>query len=314
MAGPVFREVPLRNEAGRPAGRRALSIAKQTLNEFLGHQPFQMAAALSYYMLLSLAPMLLVVVGIAGLVFGHEASSGQLVHKLQTVVGRQSAAAIQSILAHASKPGSGIVSTAVGVVMLLIGASSVFVQLQTDLNRIWNVTPSSSRGMIGAFLRGRLLSLAMVLSLGFLLLVSLLVSAVISGLHNYLAHLFPGAVLMLSLVNEGVSLGLITAIIAMIFYFLPDAAVAWRDVWAGAFITSLLFTVGKYLIGLYLGNAGISSVYGAAGSLVVLMIWVYYASLIFFLGAEITRVYAARRSAIRQKKAGLGSRPRGGVG
>lgn len=300
------------SEAHSAAGKRILSAARQTLDEFLGHQPFQMAAALSYYMLLSLAPLLLVMVGIAGLAFGHDASTGQLVHKLQSVIGRQNAKTIQSVLAHASKPGSGIASTAIGVVMLLIGASSVFVQLQTCLNRIWNVTAASRRGMVSRFLRGRLVSLAMVLSLGFLLLISLLISAVISGLHNYLANLFPGAVLLLSLVNEGVSLGLITAIIALIFYFLPDAAVAWRDVWAGAFLTSLLFTLGKYLIGLYLGYASVSSVYGAAGSLVVLMIWVYYASLIFFLGAEITRRYACNRSASRQKKTGLGSRSRGG--
>lgn len=292
------------NGTRRSVAKRAATLTRQTLNEFLGHQPFQMAAALSYYTLFSLAPLLLVIVGIAGLVFGHEASSGRLVARLQTLMGPQAARTIQSIIGNAARPSSGLLSTAIGVVMLVIGSSTVFVQLQTALNRIWNVATTDKRGVVKAFLRERLLSMAMVLSLGFLLLVSLFFSTVISGLHHYLAHLFPGAFVLLRLLNVVVSLALITGIIALIFYFLPDVYVAWPSVWVGAFITSLLFTLGRYLIGLYLGRAGIASVYGAAGSVVVLMIWVYYSSLIIFLGAEITRVYANARAGEARLKAG----------
>jgi membrane protein len=292
-----------------PGHRQATTLArlaKRILSEFFSHHPFHMAAALSYYTLLSLAPLLLVIVGVAGLVFGHAASSGQLIDTLQKVLGPQSAQAIQSIMEHANKPGSGLISTVSGIIILLFASTTVFVNLQFALHRIWGVAEEDTRSVLYSLLRDRLFSLVMVFGLGLILLISLFISAALSGVQHYLPDFFPNAALALRILNLVISLLLVTVVTALIFYFLPKARTAWRHVWLGAFITSLLFVIGKYIIGFYLGRAGISSIYGAAGSVVVLMIWVFYASLIFFFGAEITHV-TAEIEAERQKKPAQGA-------
>jgi membrane protein len=220
-----------------------VALAKRTLSEFMEDQPFQLAAALSYYTLLSLAPLILVLVGLAGLLFGQSAARGHLMGKIQATVGPQVARAIQGMLAHASAagPGTGLLSTIIGLVLVAVGASTIFVQLQVALNRIWKVRSGErQRSAIGRFIRQRLLSMATVLGLVFLLLVSLLLSTFISALHGHLASLFPGAAILFRILNIVVSLAVITGLIAVIFFFLPDASTAWRDVWLGAFITSVL--------------------------------------------------------------------------
>lgn len=275
--------------------RLAFAITKKTFANFFQHQPFQLAAALSYYTLLSLAPLLLVVIGAAGLIFGKQAARGELVGKISATMGSQEAQAIQAMIAHAGKSNSNVISTIVGVVILVIGATTVFGSLQTALNHIWGVKTAPDTNAIWSLIRTRLLSVGVVFGLGFVLLVSLVLSAAISALHSYIEGLFPGATISIRIVNIVVSFAVIMVVIAMIYKFLPSVKIAWRDVCVGAGITAVLFVIGKYVIGLYLGHAGIGSSYGAAGSIIVLLVWVYYTSMILFLGAEATRVYTEQR-------------------
>ncbi len=251
----------------------------------------RLGAALAYYTALSLAPLLLVVIGIAGLVFGQEAARGQIVGQLQGLVGGDGARAIEDMLANAREPSSGFLATAIGIGMLLLGASGVFGQLQDALNTIWEVAPRPGRGWWDV-VKDRFLSLTMVLGTGFLLLVSLVATAVVSAAGEVLRGLTPGMEVMMHVAVTVISLALVTVLFAMIFKFLPDATVAWRDVWFGAAATAVLFLVGKTAIGLYLGHASIGSSYGAAGSFVVLLVWVYYSAQILLFGAELTQVYA----------------------
>jgi membrane protein len=255
-----------------------------------------MASALSYYTLLSLSPLLLVVVGVAGLIFGEEAVRGQLIDEMRGLVGEEGAQAIQTLIAATHEGDRDVISTVVGLVTLAVGATTVFAQLQASLNRIWDVKAAKERvkDSVLTFVRQRLLSLAMVLAIGFLLIVSLTLNAALSALDGYLDRAMPGSAAIWQALNSLVSFALITALIAMIFKFLPDRRVPWRDVWFGALVTGALLTVGKYLIGLYLGHASFTSTFGAAASLVILMVWVYYASIIVFFGAEVTQVYCRR--------------------
>jgi membrane protein len=271
------------------------SLLRQTATAFLENSPFQLAAALSYYTLLSLAPILLVVVGMVGLIFGGDVVREGVVTEIRGLVGEAGAEVIRTVIEEAGRPGKGVVSLVIGIVTLIIGASTVFGQLQSALNRIWDVEADPEKSAIGSFIRTRLLSLAMVIGIGFLLLVSLIVSAALAALGGYLEARTALPAGLLQAVNLLTSLGIITLLFAMMFKLLPDVKLAWRDVWFGAFVTAALFTAGKYLIGLYLGHASIGSSYGAAGSVVVLMAWVYYSSLIVFLGAEITQVRRSRR-------------------
>jgi len=272
---------------------RALTGWQRHVREFFAEAPLEKAAAVSYYALLALAPLLLVVLSIAGLAFGREAVQGQIVTELRGLVGEKGAEAIQMILENASQPETGTLSLVIGIATLLVGASGVFVQLQSALNSIWDMPPPPKGNALWRFLRHRLVSMAMVLGLGFLMLVSLVLSAFLSAVNSHYEGLVPWPFVW-QVVNALGSLLVVAALIAMIFRFLPDVHVAWRDVWLGAFVTAVLFTVGKSAIGLYLGHASIGSSYGAAGSLVVLVVWVYYASLILFVGAEITHVHAQR--------------------
>jgi membrane protein len=265
---------------------------KDVFTQWFGDEPFLLASSLSYYTLFSLAPLLIIAIAVAGFVFGREAAQNQIVETVGGMIGPESAEAIQGMIQNASaKPKTGIISTVVGAVTLLIGAGGVVGQLQTSLNKIWEVEPKSGQG-IWVFIRQRFISFAMVLAVGFLLLVSLVVTALLTGFSQFLGSLMGGAEFIGHVLDIVVSFGFITLLFAMIYKFVPDVQIQWSDVWIGAALTAILFTIGKYLIGLYLGSTGASSAYGAAGSLVTVLLWVYYSSLIFLLGAEFTQGYA----------------------
>jgi membrane protein len=255
----------------------------------------RLGAALSYYSIFSMAPLLIISIAMAGLFFGKEAVQGKLLHQIRTLVGSSGAEAIQSMLASAHKPSSGIVATIVGIVALILGASGAFGELQDALNTIWGKEPDAKGGFWLA-IRTRLTSFALVVSIGFLLLITLVISTVLGAMGEALQGIVPNTAytFLLQGVNLVISFGVVMLLFAMIFKILPDVKIEWRDVWTGAAVTSFLFTIGKYLIGKYLGSAGITSAYGAAGSLVVILLWVYYSAQILFYGAEFTKAYAQR--------------------
>jgi len=267
------------------------SLFKEAGKEWLEDKAPRLAAALAYYAIFSLAPLIVIVIGIVGLIFGQEAAEGQLVGQLENLIGPEGERAILAMVESASRPGSGVVGTVLGLVMLLVGATGLFGQLQDALNTIWEVQPKPGRGL-WALVRDRFLSFSLILGTAFLLLISLVVSAGLAAL----AQLFGawGTSIAGHALDLVVNLVVISLLIAMIFRFLPDAEIAWRDVWLGALVTTVLFLVGKLLIGLYLGHSGIGSGYGAAGSLAVLLVWLYYSSQIFLFGAELTQTYANR--------------------
>ena len=253
-----------------------------------------LGAALAYYTVFSLAPLMTIAIAIAGFFFGKEAAQGQIFDELRVLLGEEGGKAVEEMVQSASaQPTAGIVATLISVVMLLFGASGVFGQLQASLNGMWGVKPKPGRGVFG-MIKDRLLSFGFTLVVGFLLLVSLLLTAGIALMAGWIEGLMPGSETLAQILNIVLSLAMITLLFAMIFKFLPDAKIAWRDVWVGAFLTALLFTVGKFALGLYLGKSGVASSYGAAGSLIVLLLWVYYSSQILFFGAEFTQVYANR--------------------
>jgi len=255
-------------------------------------------AALAYYTIFSLPPLLVIVIAIAGFVFGEDAARGRIVQEVQGLVGVQGAKAVQYMVLKASQPKAGTIATIIGIVLLALGATGALGQMQSSLNMIWNVkreTGGSFKEKVFYILRKKILSFALVVGMGFLLLVSLVVSALITAFSDELDRLFPGPFLVsyvVRAVDLVVSFGVVTVLFAMIFKVLPDAEVAWGDVWIGAAVTSALFTAGKHLIGLYLGSGAAVSVYGAAGSIALLLIWIYYSSQILFFGAEFTRIYA----------------------
>lgn len=251
-----------------------------------------MGAALAYYTLFSIAPLLIIVIAVAGLVFGQEAARGEIVAQLQGLIGWEGAIAIQGLLKSASEPAQGILATVVSLITLVIGATTVFAELQSDLDRIWRIPAPVKQNGLWLLLRTRLLSFGLVLGLVFLLLVSLVISAVIAALGQWSDGFLDGQEGLLQAVNFSISLAITTSLFAMIYKLIPRARIAWRDVWVGAAVTALLFELGKFLIGLYLGKTGVASGFGAAGSLVVLLLWVYFSAQIFLLGAEFTWVYA----------------------
>ena len=255
----------------------------------------RLAAALSYYTVFAMAPILVIVIFVAGLAFGREAAQGEIVEQLNGLVGQQGAAAIEEILKNSLKETAGIAAMLLGAATLLIGATGVFVELQDALNTIWGVTPKPGRGILG-MLRDRFMSFTMILGVGFILLVSLVISAGLTALSGYMERFLPSVdyVYILQGLNIIISFVVTTVLLAMIYKVLPDAKIAWKDVWIGAGISALLFAIGKYGIGLYLGQSSISTTYGAAGSLAILFVWVYYTSMIILLGAEFTQVYANR--------------------
>lgn len=257
----------------------------------------RLAAAIAFTTMFSLAPLLILVVSVAGIFWGSQSGGAQaaLVQDMQGMIGAEGATVIQGALENAERPGSGgTLATILGVVTLIIGATALFAQLQDALNTIWGVKPNPREGAVKTLIKARLLSFGMILTVGFLLLVSLVVSVAIAAVANILPSIGPLTEWLVQAVNIVVSVGLSTALFALIYRYLPDARVEWRDVWVGGLITALLFTIGKLLIGLYLGNSSAASAYGAAGSLVVLLSWVYFSAMILLFGAEVTQVYATK--------------------
>jgi membrane protein len=285
--------------------KRLWGLIKPTYEQWAAHNAPKMGASLAYYTVLSLAPILIVVVSVIGFVLGPKAAEGQVVGQIQQMVGNNGAQAIQTVLAHANHPASGIISSIIGLITLFIGASGVFSELRDSLNTIWDVPATNTSSFTNSGLlttaRKRALSFGMVLAIGFLLLVSLVISTALAAAGKYAGQILPISAGLLELMNFFVSVLVITVLFALIFKFLPDVHVSWRDVWIGAFATSVLFTVGKILLGLYIGWASVGSVYGAAGSLVVVLVWVYYSAQIFLFGAEFTHVYSKQEA--REPKA-----------
>lgn len=271
----------------------AWTATKSVLRGFLGVRPFQLAAALSYFTLLSMVPLFLLLTGIAGLVFGEQAARDQLFTHMGTLVGPQQADVVRALMAQAGNRHASVISAVIGTIALVLGATTVFAHLQTALNEIWDVQAAASRRTIWRLLGSRLLALALVFGMAFILLVSMAVSTALAGAQGYLAGLFPGAGTALRAANVLASFAIVSGIIALLFKCVPDAVIRWHDVLIGALITGALFTLGKYALGVYLAHLRYSSA-GAAGSLILLCVWVYYSALILFLGAEITQVLASR--------------------
>jgi membrane protein len=267
-------------------------ITKRAGQQFTAKNSFTMGAALAYYAVFSIAPLIIIAIAIAGLVYGESAAQGQIAGQIETAVGRTVAAAVQQTLDSASHAGHSTTASIIGIALLLFGASGMFGQLQTSLNAIWECPPKKGVSGIWGFIRGRLISLGTVLGIGFLLLASLAVSTGISAMSNYVA---PGQTTVYQLVNQAVSFVVTGVLFAAIFRYFPDCPVDWQDVWIGAALTALLFLIGKYLIGLYLAHGSVASAYGAAGSLVIILVWVYYASQILLFGAHFTQVMATQR-------------------
>ena len=266
------------------------AMVKQAAVDWSDDNAPRLGAALAYYTIFSMAPLLMIAIAIAGMVFGAEAVQGRIVGQIDHLIGRSGAQMVEGMLESARDPGAGTMAAIVGFVTLLIGASGVFNELRNALNQVWEVPKPASRGILG-LIKQRFASFLMILVIGFLLLVSLALSAALAAVGDWFGPAGP----LLQVVNVVVSLGVVTALFAAIFKFLPDTDVEWRDVWFGAAVTAGLFVVGKFAIGLYLGKSSVGSAHGAAGSLVVLLVWVYYAAQILFFGAELTQVYASRR-------------------
>jgi membrane protein len=264
-------------------------LIRRTGSEWLEDKVPRLGAALAYYSIFSMGPLILIVIAIAGLVFDRESVTTQLTEQIQGVVGEETANTIRGIAERASHPASSVWALAMGIIILLLGAAGVFGQLQDALNTIWEVKPKAGRGILG-IVRDRFLSLTMVCGIGFLLLVSLVVSTAISAMSGLFGTHFGATVA--SIANAVASFVVITLMFAMMFKVLPDAVISWSDVWIGAVVTALLFTIGKFLIGLYLATSAVANVFGAAGSFVIVLIWVYYSAQILLLGAEFTQVYA----------------------
>jgi membrane protein len=263
-------------------------IGKCTVTEFGEDNVLRLSAALAYYAMFSIGPLLVIAVGLAGFAFGHQAVRSEIEGQLRAMLGENSAKMVESMMS-AQKQGGGLITTIIGLVALLFGAAGVFGQLQDALNTIWGVKSKPGKGLLG-LIRARFLSLSMVLGIGFLLLVSMAVSTALSALTKSMGSGLPQV--LAHALNIVVSLGVVTLLFAMIFKYLPDIKVPLRKVWVGAILTALLFTAGKELLALYLGRASTASAYGAAGSVIIILMWVYYASVILFFGAEFTQVYA----------------------
>jgi membrane protein len=279
--------------AGIRNAREFLDLAVEAGKGWLHDGAPSMGAAVAFYTLFSMAPLLLLAIAIAGFVIGSDVARDLLVNQLTSLMGEKGAGAIQSVLEAADDRTEDVFAAAVSLVTLVIGASTVFGELRRDLDRIWRHEPPPSKGL-WHFMRSRVLSAGMVMTIGFLSMVSLVVSAAVSAMGSMWVGGFPGATTLLHVLEFIGSFAIFTGLFAMIYRILPSVRIAWSDVWIGGAVTSLLFWIGKFLIGLYLGKSAIASPFGAAGSLVVVIVWVYYSAQIFFLGAEFTRAYALR--------------------
>lgn len=271
------------------------TIAYDTYIQFLDDKGFKMAAALSYYAAFSIGPLLIIVITVVGIFFGEEAARGEISGQISYITGKEGAEIIETIIKGASNKTTGIIAGALSILFVILGSVGVFVELQESLNIIWGVESKPGRGIWG-FVKNRLVSFSMVVATGFLLMVSLIINSVINLLYNLLGNYFNTILPASEVINIVTSFVVITLLFAMIFKYLPDVIISWKYVWLGSVITSVLFSVGKYFIGLYLGNSSYSSTYGAAASVVILFIWIYYSGIILFLGAEFTQVYRRRFS------------------
>jgi membrane protein len=272
-------------------GAQIWKVLKATISEWIDDNAARVAASLAFYTLLSLAPLVILTIALAGVVLGEDAARDRIIHEVGQLVGPAGASTINAVVSSAHESNDGVLSTVVGLVVLFIGASGVFGEMQYALNTIWGVKPKKTSGLM-LLVRERVFSFAMVIAVAFLLLVSLVVSAVLAAVGRFMAGSLPGGDTLWQVVNVVLSIGVITLLFGLIYKVVPDVDVRWRDVAVGALVTAVLFTIGKQLLGLYLGKSGVASAYGAAGSIVALVIWVYYSSQLVFLGAEFTQVYA----------------------
>ena len=286
-------------------------LAKKSVMAWIDDYAPSMGAAISYYTVFSIAPLMIIVIAVAGFVWGREAVQGEIVGQLSGLIGQEGAQGIQALIESANQPTKGLVATAISIVVLVIGATTVFAELQSSLDRIWRAPKAVPQASgIWALVRIRLLSLGFILGLGFLLLVSLVSSAGLAAVGTWANGLLPGWETLLYVINIVFSIGIATVLFAMIFKVMPQVKVGWRDVWTGAFVTAVLFEVGKWLISLYIGKSSVTSSFAAAGSLVVLLVWVYYSAQIFLLGAEFTWVYANEHGSLAgNRKPGTAALP-----
>ena len=281
-----------RSPSSRVDLKQIWALIKAATSSWVDDYAPSMGAALSYYTLFSIAPLLLIVISIAGMVFGEEAARGEIFGQLNGFMGSEAAAAIQGLLESVNKPAKGALATIVGVALVLIGATSVFAELQDAMDRIWRAPARHKTTGLWALLRTRLLSFGMILSIGFLLMVSLVMGATLSAFSRWWSPLFTGWETVAQVINTLFSFAITMLAFAMIYKIMPRVKIAWRDVWIGAGVTAILFTAGKFLIGFYIGRSGVVSGFGAASSIVIVLIWVYYSAQIFLIGAEFTWVYA----------------------
>jgi membrane protein len=285
-----------------------VALCRAAFGNWLADRAPSMGAAIAYYTVFSLAPILIMVIAVAGLAFGRKAAEGALLAKLAALVGSESAGAVQAMLRSASDTTSGIIASVIGLITLLAAATAVFGELQTALNVIWKAKPPTGSG-IWYLVKSRLLSLSLILAIGFLLLVSLVVSAAITAVGDYLDQILLGLPAILHIIHLTLAFGFTTVLFAMMFKILPDTHVRWRDVWLGAAATAFLFTIGKYLIGLYIGSSHVATTYGAAGALVVILLWVYYSAQILLFGAEFAKAFGDWRASRRKALADHGVVP-----
>jgi membrane protein len=278
------------------------TLLRSAVLSFVDDEALTRGAAIAFYTATSIAPILLIVIAVAGLVFGHDAAQGALTAQLSGLMGQQTADLLQSAVASSGNPSSGTLATIIGVVTVIATASGVFSEMQGALNAIWRTEPEGTA--VSRLIRARIASLGLVAGLGFLLIASLAVSAGITALSDHLNALLPFGTLIASVMNTVVSIALLSALFAAIYKVLPDRHLEWRDVLFGAAVTSVLFTIGKSLIGWYVGSSAVASTYGAAGALIILLLWVYYSAQIFLLGAEVTKAYANQRGSTRHRQVG----------
>jgi membrane protein len=277
--------------------KRFYQLARKSVQAWFDDYAASMGAAIAFYTVFSIAPLLIIVIAVAGAVFGREAVEGQIVGQIAGLIGWETAMGVQGLIRNANRPTSGALATTISLGLLLIGATSVFAELQTALDRIWRVPVAVRRAGWWVTLRARLLSFGLILGLAFLMMVSLIISAAVAAFAKWASGMIPAAEVVLQGINIAISLSISSLMFAMIYKFMPQVKIAWRDVWVGAAVTAVLFEIGKIAIGMYLGKSGMTSAYAAAGSLVVLLIWVYYSAQIFLLGAEFTWVLASGHAA-----------------
>lgn len=280
--------------------RSYVAMLRAAMQAWSAHRASSMGASLAFYASFSLAPMFVIVIAIAGMLFGEDAARGEVVEQLSGLVGTSGAQAVQSLIEGARDVGQGFLASLAAIAALLLAATKAFAELKDSLDVIWGIARKKPTSSVITLLRGRLLSFGLILTLAFLLLVSLVISALLAALQKIWGAWFSDVAWVTESINSIISFTVVTALFAVIYKWLPDARIAWRDVVVGAVVTAALFTLGKFLIGFYLGNSAIASSFGAAGSLVVILLWIYYSSQIFFFGAEFTRVYAERRGSLSE--------------